>query len=122
VRELQHVVASNEGDREDIASRHKIEMTAATPARRLDKRLETLSICRLARSRWTRDRTSGDPKRVVRVAGRARVYDLIGASSMALGTSSPSRPCGGFVGRERIFRRVLNGQSARLCASRILST
>jgi hypothetical protein len=44
VRELQRVVASNEGDREEIASRRKIEMTAATPASELDKRLDTLDL------------------------------------------------------------------------------
>ncbi len=69
VRELQRVVASNEGDREEIASRRKIEMTAATPASELDKRLDTLDLPLWRAPCWTREGTSGDPKGVLRVAG-----------------------------------------------------
>ena len=40
--ELQRIVASCETDLEEIGSRRKIEMTAATPAGELDKRLDAL--------------------------------------------------------------------------------
>jgi hypothetical protein len=40
--EIERVMASNDADLEEIASRRKIEMTAATPAGELDKKLDAL--------------------------------------------------------------------------------
>jgi hypothetical protein len=40
--EIERVMASNDADLEEIASRRKIEMTAATPASELDKKLDAL--------------------------------------------------------------------------------
>jgi hypothetical protein len=42
VLELQRVMGSCEADLEEIASRRKIEATAATPAGEMDKKLDTL--------------------------------------------------------------------------------
>jgi hypothetical protein len=40
--EVERVMASNDADLEEIASRRKIEMTAATPAGELDKKLDAI--------------------------------------------------------------------------------